>query len=178
MEEMDNRQIISLEINLEKKVNRKTDCPEEGWALPFRKPNRTFSDKQRDYLKNKFDEGVSGVRHWKPKEVVADMEIFKVENRFYFSADEILTESQIRSLFGRMKRERQNLSKQYSNTFKVPLQTITTTDLDNRNDLDENILDFEEAQDNSLDFDTAVEELMLINQYVTDAEKAVQSLLS
>ena len=97
LEEVENRRIISLDMNLTDVFDDETNPPERGWALIVRKSNTEFSDKQREYLKKKFDEGVSGVKHWKPKKVVLDMETLKENIRFYFSASEILNESQILS---------------------------------------------------------------------------------
>ena len=39
----------------------------------------------------KIDEGVPGVKHWKPKEVVLDIEASKENGKFYFSAMKVLT---------------------------------------------------------------------------------------
>ena len=105
--EVENRRMISIDMNLVDVVDDETTPLSKGWALPVHKSNTKFSNKQREYLKRKFDEGVSGVSRWKPKEVVLDMERLKENNKFYFSANEVLKESQIRSFFSRIKHERQ-----------------------------------------------------------------------
>ncbi|CAF4855500.1 unnamed protein product, partial [Rotaria sp. Silwood2] len=107
LEEVENRRLISIDMKLTEAIDDETNSLPQGWALPIRKPNTDFSDKQRGYLKKKFDEGVSGVKHWKPKEVVLEMETVKENDKFHFSASEILSENQVRSFFSRLKRERQ-----------------------------------------------------------------------
>ena len=107
LEEVENRRLISIDIKLADAIVDETNSLPQGWALPVRKLHTEFSDKQRGYLKKKFDEGISGEKHWKPKDVMLDMETLKENGKFYFSASEILNENQIRSFFSQLKREGQ-----------------------------------------------------------------------
>ncbi|CAF1985980.1 unnamed protein product [Rotaria magnacalcarata] len=69
LEEVENRRMISLDMSLVNIVNDEINLLSKGWALATRKSNIQFSSKQREYLKEKFNEGVTGEKHWKPKEV-------------------------------------------------------------------------------------------------------------
>jgi hypothetical protein len=75
LDEAENRRIIALDMNLIYVVDDETSSLSKGCALSLRKLNTELSSKQRKYLKKKFDEVVSGVKHWKPKEVVLDIVI-------------------------------------------------------------------------------------------------------
>ena len=103
LEEVENRRIISLDIDLIDIVGDETSLLPKYWALSMRKSN---ADKQRQYPKKKFNESVSSVRHWTLKEVVLDMETLRENNKFYFLTNGIVKKNQIRSSFGRLKRQR------------------------------------------------------------------------
>ena len=107
LEEIENRRIISLDMNLIDMIDDEISPLSKGSALSTRKSNTEFSDKQREYLKKKFNEGVEDVKQWKLRGVVLDMETLRENNKFYFLTNEILKESRIRSFFGRLKREKQ-----------------------------------------------------------------------
>ena len=110
LEEVGHRQMISVDLNLRESIQSQEIFLAKGWALPTRKPKKGFSPKQREYLETKFNDGVSGKKHWKPKDVATDMENLRVNGDFYFSSDELLKENQIRSFFGRLKQEREKSS--------------------------------------------------------------------
>ena len=61
---------------------------------------------KEEFLKNKFDEGVPGLKILKPRGVAVDIEVVWIENRFHYRTDDISTESQIRPFFEWMQRER------------------------------------------------------------------------
>ena len=84
LEKVENRRIISMDVNLTKAIASETNLLPQGWPLPTCKPNTQFSDKQRGYLQKIFDEGVSGVKLWKPKEVVFEMETEKRRQVLFF----------------------------------------------------------------------------------------------
>ncbi|CAF4700857.1 unnamed protein product [Rotaria sp. Silwood2] len=174
LEEVENRRIISLEMNLIDIVEDEISPLSEGWALSIRKSNTEFSDKQREYLKKKFGEGILGIKHWKPKEVVLDMETLKENNKFYFSANEILKESQIRSFFSRLKRERQIIATQPTPTDKLSVKEQTVKDFDDENDDEEIDSDLHDEEDFQ-DIETAVEEIKIFENIYTNAKKALES---
>jgi hypothetical protein len=175
LEEVENRRIISLDMNLIDMVDDEMSSLSKGWALPIRRSNTEFSDKQRDYLKKKFDEGVSGVKHWKPKEVASDMETLKENQKFYFSANEILSESQIRSFFGRIKRERQIKTKQKTPTNKVFVKEKIVERFDDEDDDQEIDSDLQELEDDFQDIEGAVEEIKILEDVYTNAKKVLES---
>jgi len=78
------------------------------------------------------------VKHWKPKEVVLDMESLRENNKFYFSVNEILNESQIRSFFSRIKCERQIKAAQQTTADTVSAKEQIVKDFSDEND-DEHI---------------------------------------
>ncbi|CAF2082378.1 unnamed protein product [Rotaria magnacalcarata] len=93
LDEIENRHIVSMDMSLTEAIADETNILSKDWALPIRKPKKEFSDKQQGYLRENFDEGISSVRHWKPKEVILDMETLKEKGKFYFAASDILSES-------------------------------------------------------------------------------------
>ena len=142
--------------------------------MPTRKPKKSFSPKQREYLETKFDDGVSGKKHWKPKDVAADMENLRVNGDFYFSSDELLKENQIRSFFGRMKQERERAAatkkkvvRHIDNDSNI-LQNISEEDDQDNIDLDLVVL--EDVQD----LEAAVEETTTIASLVLQAKRALE----
>ena len=166
LEEIENRQIISLDMDLaELSVDESSDLS-RGWALPKRKPNVEFSQKQRTYLRKKFDEGVLGAKHWKPKDVVWDMESLKENNKFYFTAREILNENQIRSYFCRLKRERQISSMQQ------PIDSGII--VDNDEEVDSELEVFEQELRET---EMAIEENIIFENSLISAKRALESSL-
>ena len=158
LEEIENRRIISLDMNLIDMIDDEISPLSKGWALSTRKSNTEFSDKQREYLKKKFNEGVEGVKQWKPREVVLDMETLRENNKFYFLTNEILKESQIRSFFGRLKRERQMSTAQQTPADKFSVKEQTAKNFNDKNDDEEIDLDFQD-EDDFQDIEIAIEEI-------------------
>lgn len=167
LEEIENRRIISLDVHLtEMVVDESSDLP-RGWALSIRKPDVDFSQKQRTYLQKKFDEGILGTKHWKPKEVVWDMGNLKENGKFYFTAQEIFSENQIRSYFCRLKREGQ------ISTIKRPPDTRII--IDNDAEIDS---DLEAYEQELQEIEIAVEENKVLENSVISAKRALASSLS
>ena len=90
---------------------------EEGFALKQSKDRKSFTSDQLNFVKSAFDQGeVSKSRKVKPEEVVARMRRVKVKDDegqevFLFSKKDWLSETQVRSLFGRFARERNTKGK-------------------------------------------------------------------
>ena len=175
LEEVESRRMISLNMNSIDMTLNETSQLSGGWALPKHKPNIEFSDKQRDYLIKKFDEGVSDFKHWKPKDIVLDMENLIENNKFYFSANEILKESQIRSYFGRIKQERQISAAQQTSTNKVSLKDQVVKDFNSENDDEQFDSDLQEMENDLEDIENAAEEVKTLENVYTDAKKALES---
>ena len=167
LEEVENRRIISLDLSLIQTIDDESNVLSKGWALPIRKPNTEFSSKQRMYLRKKFDEGVSGVKHWKPKEVVFDMDTLKENGKFYFKAREILSESQVRSYFSRLKRERQ-----------LPTEQQTPESRAITDDSEEIDLELEVLEQELQEIDMAVEENTVLENWSISAKIALKPSLS
>ncbi|CAF4148956.1 unnamed protein product [Adineta steineri] len=174
LEEVESRRIISLDMDLVNTIEDEIDPLPTGWALPMRKCS-TFSDKQCKYITEKFDEGVSSIKHWKPKEIVLDMEDLKLNNKFYFSANEILKESQIRSFFSRIKRERQIPALQQTPSDKASVKELTAKNFVN-DEIDDDEVDSElQDEDDFDDIEIAVEEIKIFEDIYTNAKKALES---
>jgi len=71
----------------------------EGWTLLKERKNIRLNLKQTEFLLEKFDEGIRTSNRWKPEVLVAQMHELKSNGKFYFTASEFLTASQIRSFF-------------------------------------------------------------------------------
>lgn len=174
LEEVGNRQMISLDLNLRESIQSQTICLSKGWALPTRKPKKGFSPKQREYLETKFNDGVSGKKHWKPKDVATDMENLRVNGDFYFSSDELLKENQIRSFFGRMKQERERAAGTKKNVVRHMdtgnniLQN--TSKKDDQDNIDLDLVVLEDVQD----LEAAIEETTIIENLVLQAKRALE----
>ncbi|CAF4717350.1 unnamed protein product [Rotaria socialis] len=140
------------------------------------KPNKEFSGKQRGYLRKKFDEGISGVRYWKPKEVILNMEILKEKGTFYFAASDSLSESQVRSYFCRLKRERQISSVPQSLDDQNFISDKTVIITDSKNDDEDEVTDseIEALEEDFQDTENAVEEITVLEKFSTSAKIALQ----
>ncbi|CAF3854906.1 unnamed protein product [Rotaria sp. Silwood1] len=177
LEEVGNRRMISIDIQ-EKQINHAETRPlSKGWALPIRKPHKEFSAKQREYLKAKFNEGVSGVKHWKPRDVVADMENLRVNNMFYFSASEILTENQIRSFFGRMNRERQTVGSTENIGRRMDIGDNSAQNVNEKNDEEETDLDLQILEEFQ-DMEAAVEETLAVENAFSIAQETLEACVT
>ena len=105
LERIGNEEMISLMLetsNVENTIKFKekfeTDLRED-WALLKERKNVRLNVKQTEFLLEKFDEGVRTSTRWKPEVLVTKMHELKVNGKFYFTASEFLTASQIRSFF-------------------------------------------------------------------------------
>ena len=113
LERIGNEEMISLMLetsNIENTIKFKekfeTDL-REGWALLKERKNVRLNAKQIEFLLEKFDESVQTSTRWKPEVLVTIMHELKVNGKFYFTASEFLTASQIRSFFSREKAKHQ-----------------------------------------------------------------------
>jgi hypothetical protein len=75
LEEVENRRMISVDVGVKETNQLEKSFLFKGWALSIRKPEKEFLPELRNYLETKYSEGVSGVKHWKSKDVVADRKI-------------------------------------------------------------------------------------------------------
>ncbi|CAF1548365.1 unnamed protein product [Adineta ricciae] len=178
LEEFENRRIVSMELHLSDMTDVDATPPSEGWALPVRKPKTEFTDKQREYLTKKFDEGVSSIKHWKPKEVVLDRETLKANGKFYFSPSEILTESQIRSYFCRIKRDvEKNGSRLLSKNDSIVHQQVVTSTSTDRDD-EEIDVELETLVQDYLDTEAILEAKEIFENLTLDVRMALDFAFS
>ena len=174
LEQVGNRHMISVDLSRKETNTVEKTSLSKGWALPVRKLNKGFSLKQREYLEAKFNEGVVGIRHWKPKDVVADMENLRIDNKFYFSATEILNENQIRSFFSRMKQEKHVNVREVAATTPMEIDDsvvddLSKTDNQNNDDLDSDLEGWQDLRD----IEVAIEETVAIANSILHAKNAL-----
>ena len=112
---------------------------------------------------------------WKPKDIVVDTENLIENNKFYFSANEILKENQIRSYFSRIKHERRISAAQQTSTNKVSVKDQVVKDFNSENDDEQFDSDLQEMKDDSEDIESAAEEIKTLENLYTDAKKALES---
>ncbi|CAF3856024.1 unnamed protein product [Rotaria sp. Silwood1] len=86
-----------------------------------------------------------------------------------FFANEILNESQIRSFFGRLKRERQISGVEQTSTDKLSAQKKSVKSYDNEND------DQEELEDDFQENEAAIEEIKVFENLWANAKRALES---
>ncbi|CAF3087470.1 unnamed protein product [Rotaria sp. Silwood2] len=175
LEEVENRRLISIDMKLTEVIDDETSSLPQGWALPIRKSNTEFSDKQREYLQKIFDEGVFGVKHWKPKEVVLDMETLKESGKFYFSASEILSENQVRSFFCRLKRKGQVIATRNSSDGNVVIKDKLVKNTSNDNDDEEIDSKLEALKQEFQDIQIALQEIEILESFSINAKTALES---
>jgi hypothetical protein len=111
LESVENRKMVSIMLE-EVTFNENQHCYkqilEHGWALPKPRKVTRYTDKQRKYLVDKFDDGINGTP-WKPAAVAVDMEQQTTKDgKFMFAIEELLLTTQIRSFFGRLKSSKRN----------------------------------------------------------------------
>ena len=175
LEKVKNRR---MDVNLTKTIADETNLLPRGWALLTRKPNTEFSDKQRGYLQKRFDEGVSGVKHWKPKEVVFEMETLKKDGKFNFSASELLKESQVRSFFCRLKRDREVTGTRQVPTDNPIIKDNALKNYSNDNDDEDVDSELEVLEQDFQDTEIAVEDVKILESFNINAKIALESSLS
>jgi len=117
------------------------------------------------------------VNHWKPKEVVFDMETLKEDGKFYFAANELLKESQIRSFFCRLKREKQLIPTRQSSMDNVIIKNKLVKNTSDDNDDEEIDSELEELEQDFQDTEIAVEEIKILESFSINAKKALESSL-
>ena len=117
------------------------------------------------------------MKHWKPKEVVFDMETLKENGKFYFSASELLKESQVRSFFCRLKRERQVIPTRQSSMDNVIIENKLVKNTSDDNDDEEIDSELEELEQDFQDTEIAVEEIKILESFSTNAKIALESSL-
>ena len=178
LEKVENRRIISTDVNLTKAIADEMNLLTRGWALPTRKPNTEYSDKQRGYLQKRFDEGVSDVKHWKPKEVVFEMKTLKKDGKFYFSASELLNESQVRSFFCRLKRDREVTGTRQVPTNNPIIKDNALKNYSNDNDDEDVDSELEVLEQDFQDTEIAVEEVKILESFNINVKIALESSLS
>ncbi|CAF1482669.1 unnamed protein product [Adineta ricciae] len=98
----------------------------EIWALQNAKPNVRFSDKQKQFLQEKFNQGVETGMKWDPARVALEMETLTSNGSYLFTNDECLTQGQIKSYFSRLV-VKQRTTKQTSSRNTSSSSSISTT---------------------------------------------------
>ena len=103
-----NQQLLSLELEkntFDPKQFAHLSPLIEGWALPTTRSASRLTPKQKQFLMNKFNDGlIRGVR-WQPEVVVSEMKnsIDEKTSEFKFAVSEFLRVSTVRSFFQREK---------------------------------------------------------------------------
>ncbi|CAF1460275.1 unnamed protein product, partial [Rotaria sordida] len=109
----------------------------QHWASQKNKPNVHFNGKQKQFLQQKFYEGVETGMKWDPARVTEDMEMLTSNGGYVFNNDECLTQAQIKSYFSRLavkQRTMQQVPDQHTisnsiSSSSTSLSTINTSDI-------------------------------------------------
>ncbi len=126
---------------------------EENWAALTKKPPAPFSDKQKKYLTAKFDAGVQGMK-WDPKAVALEMEVGMTNSgESLFERHEWLTDTQIKSFFGRTAAARRKQQSSHDTTRSSSSATPSQTSLSSKSDSDE---ESEDIDSTALDIDEII----------------------
>ncbi|CAF3353587.1 unnamed protein product [Rotaria socialis] len=104
------------------------------------------------------------------------MEILKEKGTFYFAASDSLSESQVRSYFCRLKRERQISSVPQSLDDQNFISDKTVIITDSKNDDEDEVTDseIEALEEDFQDTENAVEEITVLEKFSTSAKIALQ----
>ncbi|CAF1271199.1 unnamed protein product [Didymodactylos carnosus] len=109
-----------------------------GWALMAKKSNVQFSQQQKDFLTQKYDESETTGMKSDPVSVAQEMQILWDNNGDYvFDREQWLTSQQIKSFWSRLTRNRRKSSKQQT-TVQKQEDDDEEDDRDDENDNDYN----------------------------------------
>ncbi|CAF1372488.1 unnamed protein product [Rotaria sordida] len=97
----------------------------KGWALSLPKTKTRFTDKQKKYLVDAYNDGEETRFKSKPETLSLEIPFVKENDRFKFSPDEYLTASQIKSFFSSITRKRR---KKITDSQRFRNQSMTTND--------------------------------------------------
>ncbi|CAF1174941.1 unnamed protein product [Adineta ricciae] len=122
----------------------------EGWALQKNKPTIRFNEKQRQFLQEKFNQGVETGMKWDPAKVALEMETSTSNGNYIFTNDECLTQGQIKSYFSRLAAKRRTAHPSpdgnTNSSVKSSPSTFTST-IENNNTQSESLADVDESSD-------------------------------
>ncbi|CAF1685489.1 unnamed protein product [Adineta ricciae] len=140
---------------------------EMGWGLPTARAPIRYTIKQKQFLQEKFNDGLVNGRFWKPETVAKAMQQLKADNgKYVFAPNEWLTTSQIRSYFSRMKKNQTQTTEQsFSITRAIP--TFLELEGDNEEDIDEESYAEEFFKD-----DTAIQEAVERDTFLKEASRS------
>ncbi|CAF3133213.1 unnamed protein product [Rotaria sp. Silwood2] len=180
----DNKRIISLSPNdFVFDSNNCDQVPEltVGWALPVTRPPVRFTNKQRKFLDEKFNDGILYGRFWKPETVVSEMQNAKSsQGKFIFDINEWLTTSQVRGYFSRIRSIKTQKNAQLSSSTASNHAIYTESEQEEGQDLDEDA-SAEESLKDDVAVDEAIERITFMtqtNQVVERASKEKRPLSS
>jgi len=180
LENVENQQLLSLELErntLDPKQFAHLSPLVEGWALPTARSAVRLTPKQKQFLINKFNDGlIRGVR-WQPEAVVFEMKnsIDEKTGEFKFDVSEFLRVSTVRSFFSRENSRKTPLSmKSSQNIVPEPYVQATASqsqkqsgeqdDASQNEDSDYDNADDEEAYRDQLNMDTEFERNLVIRE--------------
>ncbi|CAF4216884.1 unnamed protein product [Adineta steineri] len=99
----------------------------ENWAAQKNKPTVRFNHKQKQFLEEKFNQGVETGMKWDPATVALDMETLTNNGNYVFSNDECLTQSQIKSYFSRLVVKQRTTQRTFDQQTTPSNQSSSTT---------------------------------------------------
>ncbi|CAF4478486.1 unnamed protein product [Rotaria sp. Silwood2] len=169
----DNKRVISLSSNdVVLDSNNCDQVPEltVGWALPVTRPPVRFTNKQKKFLDEKFNDGILHGRFWKPETVVSEMQNAKSsQGKFIFDIKEWLTTSQVRGYFSRIRSIITQKNAQFSSSTSSSNSVCAESEQEEGQDLDEDA-----SAEESLKDDVAVNEAIERITFITETNQMVE----
>ena len=105
------------------------------------------------------------------------METLKENGKFYFSASELLKESQVRSFFCRLKCERHLIATRQSSANNVIIKNKLVKRASSHNDDEKFDSELEALEQDAQDTEIAVEENKILESFSMNAKMALESPL-
>jgi hypothetical protein len=148
----------------------------KGWALPAPRTVTNISARQKQFLTEKFNDGlIRGVR-WQPEAVVDEMKNSKDDKngKFKFSVSEFLRVSTVRSFFSRYNARVKPLPNEYSPTPTVNEASASAQVQTTEYNEEEDESDGEEAYQEQLAIDIEIDRAAMTNIINNDPDMNVK----
>ncbi|CAF3349549.1 unnamed protein product [Rotaria sp. Silwood2] len=138
----------------------------KGWALSSPRTNTRFTESQKQYLIDAYQDGENSGLKSNP-ETLSLMPFIKENSQFRFSPEECLTTSQIKSYFSCLTRQRRKKINDSQRSLNQSVTTITYND-SNSNESDE---ETDEDDSHDYDYDVAAEQMNDFEKIATQVLK-------
>ncbi|CAM4748031.1 unnamed protein product [Rotaria magnacalcarata] len=148
----------------------------KNWASHKPKPSVRFNDKQKQFLLDKFNEGVNTGMKWDPSRVALDMEVLTNNGTYVFNNDECLSQGQVKSYFSRLALKQRSMEQvSDEQTKKKAISHSSSTTNSNATNLQSNNTTITSEFDEMEEIDTRDLEVYSWRQILDETKKILDT---